>query len=141
MPFFGGVGFWAASSLNQPLGQMLSTRVRSSFLTRIPQAEQLNAWICDYRWPLRMAAEGLLVIWLIAFAFYQSSCRIRQIGLPYQLGLLLGAIAFLIVGALLLVGDPTLAEVRRGNALLALLVVALIATIAYHMLKPRVESP
>jgi hypothetical protein len=41
----------------------------------------------------------------------------------------------------LLVGDPALVQVRQGNALLALLLVALIATVAYHMLKPRVESP
>ncbi len=138
---FAGAGFWAASPLNQPVGEMISKRVRASFLARIPHAEQLNAWICDYRWPLRMAAEALLVAWLIAFAFYQSSCRIRQIGLPYQLGLLLGAIAFLVVGALLLVGDPALVQVRQGNALLALLLVALVAMIAYHMLKPRVERP
>ena len=138
---FDGAGFWAATPVNQKLGRMISRRVRASFLARIPQAEQLNAWICDYRWPLRMVAEVLLVLWLIGFVFYQSSCRIRQIGLPYQLALLLGAVAFLLVGALLLVGDPALIEVRQGNTLLALLVVALIATIAYHMLKPRVERP
>lgn len=138
---FGGAGFWAASPLNQPLGRMISGRIRADFLARIPRAEQLNAWICDYRWLLRMTAEAIALVWLIAFAFYQSSCRIRQIGLPYQLGLLLGAIAFLVVGALLLVGDPMLVQVRQGNALLALLLVALMATIAYHILKPRVERP
>jgi hypothetical protein len=138
---FGGTGFWAASPSDQSAGKMMSTGVRTAFLAHIPQAEQLNAWICDYRWPLRMIAEALLVLWLIAFSFYRSSCRIREIGLPYQLGLLLGAIAFLVIGALLLVGDPSLAAVRRGNALLALLVMALIATFAYHMLKPRVENP
>jgi hypothetical protein len=138
---FGGVGFWATPTLNQQAGQITSARIRSEFLQPIPHAEQLNAWICDYRWPLRMAAEVLLVVWLIALLIYQSSCRMRQIGLPYQLGLLLGAIAFLILGALLLVGDPALVQVRQGNALLALLLVALIATIAYHLLKPRVEKP
>ena len=138
---FGGAGFWAAPSLGQPVGRMTAARIRASFLPRLPRAEQLNAWICEYRWPLRMAAEALLMLWLIALMIYQSSCRIRQVGLPYQLGLLLGAIAFLLLGALLLAGDPALIRVRQGNALLALLLVALIATIAYHMLKPRVERP
>ncbi|GAB2579746.1 hypothetical protein ISP15_00100 [Dyella jejuensis] len=138
---FGGAGFWSAPSLEQPAGRTTAARIRGSFLQRVPRAEQLNAWTCEYRWPLRMAAEALLLVWLIAFMVYQSSCRIRQIGLPYQLGLLLGAIAFLIVGALLLAGDPALAQVRQGNALLGLLLVALIATVAYHMLKPRVERP
>lgn len=138
---FGGVGFWAAPVRDQALGRMIAGRLRASYLARIPHAEQLNAWICEYRWPLRMLAEALLVVWLVAFAFYRSSCRIRQIGLPYQLGLLLGAIAFLGVGALLLAGDPALVAVRQGNSLLAILLVALIATIAYHLLKPRVESP
>jgi hypothetical protein len=138
---FGGAGFWSAPSLDQDPGRIAAGRIRAAFLQHIPRAEQLNAWICEYRWPLRMAAEALLVVWLIAFMIYRSSCRMRQIGLPYQLGLLLGAIAFLILGALLLVGDPALVQVRQGNALLALLLVALIATVAYHMLKPRVESP
>lgn len=137
---FGGAGFWAAPTLDKA-GRMTATRIRASFLQRIPHAEQLNAWICEYRWPLRMAAEALLIVWLIALLIYRSNCRMRQIGLPYQLGLLLGAIAFLILGALLLAGDPALVQVRQGNILLALLLLALIATIAYHMLKPRVESP
>ncbi|RUL79017.1 Ig domain-containing protein [Dyella choica] len=138
---FGGTGFWAAPDMGQKSGPMIAGRIRAMFLARHLRTEKLNAWICDYRWPLRMAAEGLLLLWLIAFAFYRSSCRIRQVGLPYQLGLLLGAIAFLGLGALLLVGDPALVQVRRGNALLGVLLVALIATIAYHMLKPRVENP
>lgn len=137
---YGGAGFWAPPP-SAAAGKMIAARIRANFLARIPQAEPLNGWICDHRWPLRMAAWTLLVVWLIAFAFYQSSCRIRQIGLPYQLGLLFGAIVFLLVGALLLAGDPALVRVREGNALLAILLVALIATIAYHLLKPRVESP
>lgn len=137
---YGGAGFWAPPP-SASSSRMVAARIRANFLARIPQAEQLNGWICNYRWPLRMAAWALLVLWLIAFAFYQSSCRIRQVGLPYQLGLLLGAIVFLIVGALLLAGDPALVRVRQGNALLAILLVALIATVAYHLLKPRVESP
>ncbi|WP_267221315.1 hypothetical protein [Dyella silvae] len=138
---FGGAGFWAVPSLDEPAGKMTAGRIRASFLQRIPRAEQLNAWICEYRWPLRVAAEGLLLIWLVAFVIYQSSCRFRQVGLVYPLGLLLGAIAFLILGALLLVGDPRLSQLRQGNALLGLLLIVLIAIIGYHMLKPRVEKP
>ncbi|NID14690.1 putative Ig domain-containing protein [Luteibacter yeojuensis] len=138
---FGGAGFWAAPALDEPLGGVAAARVRRSFLPRPPRTESLKGWVCEYRWPLRILAEAVLLVWLIAFVVYQSSCRMRQVGLPFQLGLLLGAIVFLVLGGLLLLGDPALAQVRQGNALLAVVLVALVATIAYHMLKPRVEKP
>jgi hypothetical protein len=138
---FGGAGFWAAPALDNPVGRMTASRIRRSFLPRPSATEGLNGWVCEHRWPLRILTEAVLLVWLIAFVVYQSSCRMRQIGLPFQLGLLFGAIVFLALGALLLLGDPALTQVRQGNALLALLLVALVATIAYHMLKPRVEKP
>lgn len=138
---FGGAGFWAAPTLDDSLGRMTASRIRRSFLPRPSATESLNGWVCENRWPLRILTEAVLLVWLIAFVVYQSSCRMRQIGLPFQLGLLAGAIVFLVLGALLLLGDPSLVRVRQGNALLALLLVALVATIAYHMLKPRVEKP
>ncbi|HET7333023.1 hypothetical protein [Dyella sp.] len=138
---FGGIGFWTAPGRNDRVGQTVSTRIRASFLLDHGLKVGSQAWICEYRWPLRMAFEALLVLWLIAFALYQGSCRIRRIGLPYQLGLLFGAVGVLILGAILLAGDPALTKVREGNSLLAVLLIALIATIAYHLLKPRVEKP
>jgi hypothetical protein len=38
-------------------------------------------------------------------------------------------------------GDPALTRLREGNSMLVVVLVALIATIAYHLLKPRVEKP
>ncbi|MDO1529055.1 putative Ig domain-containing protein [Fulvimonas sp. R45] len=136
---FGGVGFWAAPDQSLPSGRTISGRIRASFLASVPEAERFDAWVCTRRWPLRMAFEGLLLLWLVAFALYRTNCRFRN--LPYQLGLLAGAIGVVLLGALLLAGDPGLEALREGNALLGLLLFALIATIAYHILKPRVEKP
>ncbi|TAM21794.1 MAG: hypothetical protein EPN68_11740 [Rhodanobacter sp.] len=136
---FGGVGFWATPDRSQPVGQAIATRIRASFLSKVPEAEQFDAWVCTHRWLLRFAFESLLLLWLIAFALYRTNCRFRK--LPYQLGLLAGAVAVVLLGALLLAGDPGLEGLREGNALLGLLLFALIATIAYHILKPRVEKP
>lgn len=136
---FGGVGFWATPDRSQPVGRTISERIRSSFLTRIPEAEQFDAWVCTNRWPLRMAFQVLLLLWLIGFLCYRTNCRFRK--LPYQLGLLISAVGVVVLGALLLAGDPGLEGLREGNALLGLLLFALIATIAYHILKPRVEKP
>lgn len=138
---FGGAGFWSAPVLDDTPGKMTSARIGRTFLPHAPTAESLNGWICEHRWILRILVEAVLLIWLIAFLIYQSSCRMRQIGLPFQLALLAGAILFLVLGALLLLGDPALVHVRQGNALLALLLIALIAVVAYHVLKPRVEKP
>lgn len=137
----GGAGFWTAPSQDQKPGPMIASRIRATFLPRGLEAETFHAWACEYRWPLRMAFESLVLLWLIAFVLYQGSCRIRQLGLSYQLGLLFGAIGVLILGAVLLYGDPALTRVREGNALLAVLLIALIASIAYNLLKPRVEKP
>lgn len=136
---FGGVGFWATPDRSQPVGQAIATRIRASFLAKVPEAEQFDAWVCTHRWLLRFAFESLLLLWLIAFALYRTNCRFRK--LPYQLGLLVGAVGVVLLGALLLAGDPGLEGLREGNALLGLLLFALIATIAYHILKPRVEKP
>lgn len=136
---FGGVGFWATPDRSQPVGQTIATRIRASFLAKVPEAEQFDAWVCTHRWPLRLAFESLLLLWLVAFALYRTNCRFRK--LPYQLGLLVGAVGVVLLGALLLAGDPGLEGLREGNALLGLLLFALIATIAYHILKPRVEKP
>jgi hypothetical protein len=136
---FGGVGFWATPDRNEPTGRMISERIRASFLTSIPEAERFDAWVCTHRWPLRMAFEALLLLWLIAFLVYRTNCRFRK--LPYQLGLLIGAVGIVVLGALLLAGDPSLDRLREGNSLLLIVLVALIVSIAYHILKPRVEKP
>jgi hypothetical protein len=136
---FGGVGFWAVPDQSQPSGRTVSERIRASFLASIPEAEQFDAWVCTHRWPLRLAFESLLLLWLVAFALYRTNCRFRN--LPYQLGLLVGAVAVVLLGALLLAGDPDVEQLREGNALLLILLVALIGTIAYHILKPQVEKP
>ena len=136
---FGGVGFWAAPRRDLATGRLTSSSIRASFLAKIPEAERFDAWVCANRWLLRFALEALMLLWLVAFALYLTNCRFRK--LPYQLGLLVGAVAVVLLGALLLAGDPGLEGLREGNALLGLLLIALIASIAYHILKPRVEKP
>lgn len=138
---FGGVGFWTAPGRIDPVGHMVSTRIGVGFLPKGVQTDPALAWICEYRWPLRMALALLLPLWLIAFGLYQASCRVRRFGLPYQLGLLAGAVGIMLLGAILMAGDPALTQIREGNTLLAVVLVALIVSIAYHLLKPRVEKP
>jgi len=136
---FGGVGFWAAPTRDHAAGRMISSGIRASFLTKVPEAERFHGWICANRWLLRIAFEALLISWLVAFLVYRTNCRFRH--LSYRLVLLVAAVCILVLGALLLAGDPALTALREGNALLGVLLVALIATIAYHMLKPWVEKP
>jgi hypothetical protein len=136
---FGGIGFWPVPPHDLTAGHTVSSRIRASFSTPFSETERFRGWICVHRWPLRIAFEALLLLWLIAFLVYRTACRFRR--LSYQLALLVGAVGILILGALLLAGDPALRALREGNALLGVLLVALIATIAYHMLKPWVEKP
>jgi hypothetical protein len=138
---FGGVGFWTAPGRSDPVGHMVSTKVGAGFLPKGLETEPALAWICEYRWPLRLALELLVPLWLVAFLLYQASCRVRRLGLPYQLGLLIGAVGILVLGGILMAGDPALTRMREGNSMLVVVLVALIATIAYHLLKPRVEKP
>jgi hypothetical protein len=138
---FGGVGFWTAPGRSDPVGHMVSARIGAGFLPKGIQTDPTLAWICEYRWPLRLAFQLLVPLWLIAFVLYQASCRVRRFGLPYQLGLLIGAVGILVLGGILMAGDPALTRLREGNSMLVVVLVALIATIAYHLLKPRVEKP
>ncbi|HEX7817339.1 hypothetical protein [Dyella sp.] len=138
---FGGAGFWTAPDREQATGKMVSTRIRSGFLAQATKVAPFQSLVCEYRWPLRMLFEVLLLVWVIAFVLYQSSCRFRRAGRKYQFSLLGGAIPVLILGAVLLAGDPELTAIRQGNALLLIMLIALILSIAYHILKPRVERP
>lgn len=136
---FGGFGFWPVPLHDLTAEQTVSSRIRASFSSKSSEIDRFRGWVCVNRWPLRIAFEALLLLWLVAFLVYRTSCRFRR--LSYQLALLVGAVGILILGALLLAGDPALTALREGNALLGVLLVALIGTIAYHMLKPWVEKP
>lgn len=96
--------------------------------TGLPYLEKKS---CTRRWSLRMAFEAQLV----AFLLSRAHCRFRKS--PYQRGLLVGAVGIVVLGALLLAGDPGPDRPRGGNSLLLIALLALIVSIAYHILKPR----
>lgn len=141
---FSGAGFWPVFDRGSALDEEVARELPKGF--RYPGSGPsggIEIWVCQYRWPLRTAFEGLLVLWLIGAVAYKTSCRVQKLGLPYLLGLLIGAVVLVLLGAVLLTWDPSLSELRKGNALLAALLIALIAMAGYQLVraKTRVEKP
>jgi hypothetical protein len=97
--------------------------------------------VCDGRWVLRAAFWLLLAIAAISLALYVVSCRVRALGRPYQLYLLVAGLVPLVIGGLLLRCDPDLASADLSNRLLFLVLAAVIITMLIPLLKPRVQKP
>lgn len=142
--WFAGAGFWPVFGRDSEADKDVSGQLQEGFSYPGPSVgRSIATRVCEYRWPLRAAFEGLLLLWLIGAVAYKSSCRVQKLGLRYLLGLLIGAVVVVLLGAVLLTWDPDLTGLRQGNALLAALLIAIIAVAGYQLFKAkmRVEKP
>lgn len=138
---FGGVAYWPKPAADPTLQSLIDKTVRSTFLGAEPQENALCNAVCDWRWPLRALFWLLLGIAVLSLALFLLSCRIRALGRPYQLYLLLAGILPLVLGGLLLRCDPSLASADITNRLLTWVLVAVILSMLFPLLKPKVEKP
>lgn len=138
---FGGVALWPQPAADAVTSQLVESAVRSTMLAGETREGALCNVVCDGRWVLRAAFWLLLAIATISLALYVVSCRVRALGRPYQLYLLVAGLVPLVIGGLLLRCDPDLASADLSNRLLFLVLAAVIITMLIPLLKPRVQKP
>ncbi|GAB3255484.1 Ig domain-containing protein [Chitinimonas naiadis] len=138
---FGGVALWPQPELNKEVSDHVAHTLRTSFLANEPKESAVCGMVCEYRWPLRAIFAVLMIVGVLSFAAYFLSCRVRALGRPYQIYLLLGCLPPLILGGLLLQCDPSLLDLRDDNSLLFALIGILLISSIIPLLKPKVEAP
>lgn len=138
---FGGVVLWPQPDADADLSSMVEKTVRSTLLVGEPTESALCNFACDWRWLLRFAFGLLLGVALLSLLLYLTSCRIRALGRPYQFYLLLVGIAPLVIGGLLLRCDPDIANTGLSRQLLVGVLVAVILSLLFPLLKPKAEKP
>lgn len=138
---FGGVALWPQPIADAATSQLVEATVRSTMLAGETREGALCNLVCDGRWVLRAAFWLLLGIALVSLALFVFSCRVRALGRPYQLYLLVAGIVPLVIGGLLLRCDPDLASANFSNRLLFLVLAGVILTMLIPLLKPRVQKP
>ncbi|HEY9102417.1 MAG TPA: putative Ig domain-containing protein [Chitinimonas sp.] len=121
--------------------EAMAQSLRTTFLANEPKESAVCGWVCDHRWPLRAVFVVLMAVGVISFAAYFLSCRVRALGRPYQIYLVLGCLPPLIIGGLLLQCDPGLVNIRDDNTLLFALIGFLILSSIIPLLLPKVEKP
>ena len=85
----------------------------------------------------RLLAEAVGTALLV----YGWNCRVRRMGPVILMGLWAGAIATLAVAFAIFSCDPSLHELRKGNALLVAIILILVVGGLVVTFKPRVEPP
>ncbi|WP_160473565.1 Ig domain-containing protein [Cupriavidus sp. SW-Y-13] len=138
---FGGVALWPQPLANPLLLAQTEKTVRSTILANEAPVSQLCNVVCDWRWALRGVFWLLILVAAVSLVPYLFSCRVRALGRPYQLYLLLAAIVPLVIGGLLLRCDPDLASSEIASRLLVGVLVVVILSMLYPLLKPRAERP
>ncbi|WP_199033151.1 Ig domain-containing protein [Ralstonia sp. ASV6] len=138
---FGGVVLWPQPEADAELTSMVEKTVRSTLLVGEPTESSLCNLVCDWRWLLRFVFGLLLGNALLSLLLYLTSCRIRALGRPYQLYLLLAGIVPLVIGGLLLRCDPDIANTGLSRQLLVGVLVAVILSLLFPLLKPKAEKP
>lgn len=139
---FGGVGFWPVPQRSTPLGDAVNVKLRQVY-RRLDSSDVAGVCrlVCPQRWLLRLAFELLLLVGFTALAAYASDCRLRRMARGYLLFVFIGAIAVLALGAAMLSCDPALTALRDGNALLLVLIAALVGWAVWASLRRSVEKP
>lgn len=138
---FGGVALWPQPLANAPVLTQTEKTVRGTILANEAPVSQLCNVVCDWRWALRGVFWLLVMVAVVSLVLYLCSCRVRALGRPYQLYLLLAAIVPLVIGGLLLRCDPDLASSEITSRLLVGVLVIVILSMLYPLLKPRAEKP
>jgi len=138
---FGGVALWPQPLANPSVLAQTEKTVRSTILANEAPVSQLCNVVCDWRWALRGVFWLLILVAAVSLVLYLFSCRVRALGRPYQLYLLLAAIVPLVIGGLLLRCDPDLASSEIASRLLVGVLVVVIVSMLYPLLKPRAEKP
>jgi len=138
---FGGVVLWPQPDADVELTDMVEKVVHSTLLVGTPTVSTLCNLVCDWRWLLRFLFGLLLGVALLSLLLYLTSCRIRALGRPYQFYLLLVGIVPLVIGGLLLRCDPDIANTGLSRQLLVGVLVAVILSLLFPLLKPKAEKP
>ncbi|TDR82781.1 Ig domain-containing protein [Paludibacterium purpuratum] len=142
---FGGAALWPRPITLDAQSRQLDKSVRASILGGEPTENPVCDQVCNWRWEVRAVFALLALIAVVSLLLYLTSCRIRALGRPYQLYLLLAAIAPLLFGGLLLGCDPDLntgtGAGKLSNILLIVVLVAVILSLLIPLLQPKVEKP
>lgn len=139
---FGNVAFWTPPMRDAGPGGEVGNVLAHAFALRGDGAlEGLCRFVCPNRVPLRLLFQSLVLIGALSIGLYIAVCRVRSLGRPYLVFLLVGGGITLLVAAALLSCDPALDSVRAGNSLFYAVIVALFAAGAYALLRPRVDKP
>lgn len=131
---FGGVGFWPQpAALADSAGESaISLALHENYLNHanadISLKPAVCGFICPNRWAFRLAWEFFIFALVACIILYFRTCEYRNFLEKYFLHIVVGVVvpAFLL-GMALLTCDPAWAEISRGNGLLVLVVVTVIA--------------
>ncbi len=168
---FGGIGFWPLSidpmeAASEAKGAATENAVSeseqaqkpaikktvSSYLVQYFQNEErfgepdswLDEFVCENREMFRIALSLLTLLTLFLLWFYFKSCCVRgRAGKYYFPGLLVTGISALIVALLLLLYDPVLEQLSKGNVpLIAVMFICFATTfIGYQRRKRTAKKP
>ncbi|MNX64222.1 hypothetical protein D3C86_952420 [compost metagenome] len=138
---FGGIALWPQPVADAATGALLANGIRETILAGETREGALCNVVCDWRWAMRAAFWVGLTVALVSLALFVASCRVRALGRPYQLYLVVAGIVPAVIGGLLLRCDPDLAASQISGRLLAAVLVAVFAAMLLPLLKPRVPKP
>lgn len=138
---FGGVALWPLPVAGLGAGESVLTALDHRFWSFLDQDTSFCRIVCPMRMPLRLALEALMVLVGTALLIYGWNCRVRRMGSVILMGLWAGAIATLAVAFAIFSCDPSLNELRKGNALLVAIILILVVGGLVVTFKPRVEPP
>lgn len=138
---FGGVALWPQPVADATFTHLVETTLRSTILAGETREGALCNLVCDWRWALRAAFWLLLGIVAVSLAALLLSCRVRALGRPYQLYVVVAGIVPLVIGGLLLRCDPDLASANFSNQLLFAVLAVVIVALLVPLLKPKVQRP
>ncbi|MGC1303923.1 MAG: hypothetical protein WA840_16275, partial [Caulobacteraceae bacterium] len=130
---FGGVGFWPMPMRSAGAGDYIYARLQHNFQRHVLRP------ICSVSLRLVWQAMMLMLLFgIILYVWLGQSSLISNIYLAIILGL---AMLTLILGGFLLVDDPALTALRKGNVILGVVIAAAFLVVVWFALKPKVPRP
>jgi hypothetical protein len=144
---FGGVALWpvpvAGVGASDSARSLLLHNMRDNkewWTDRSTVSKRVCTWVCPNRTPVRMLFQGLLLLGLVSLLCLPWVCNPKR-RMPYIAYLIVCAALAAAVGGLLLMCDPVLEEVSKGNGLLFATLAVLLAGGLAWTFKRQVPDP
>jgi hypothetical protein len=147
---FGGAALWpvpvAGRGTSDPVQALVLENFRDDtdwWQAQKRPVQALCGWVCPNRVWWRLALNLLLLTGVVSIGLFIWNCKVRGLGWTYVAGLIAGGVVTAVVYGALLTCDPALANLRRGNAtLFVVLAVALAGSMALALkLRRKVARP